>query len=141
AGSQNVIEVHGSMGRLGCPQCARSYPVEDFVEPFIRQSEIPTCPACGTVLKPAIVLFEEMLPEDAWSEAERHFTAADLVLVVGSSLEVMPAGSLPLYALERGAGLIINTLSETYLDEQADVLLPFDVAATLPAIVAELEKQ
>lgn len=133
-----MIEVHGSIGRLTCPQCSHSFPIEEYIEPFIERVEIPKCRDCQAVLKPDVVLFEEMLPFDAWEQAENHFRSADVVLVVGSSLEVMPAGSLPLYALERGAKLIINTLSETFLDGQADVLLPFDVAKALPAIVAEL---
>jgi NAD-dependent deacetylase len=75
---------------------------------------------------------------EAWNKAQDHCEQADLVLVAGSSLEVSPANQLPLYALQHDARLIINTLSTTYLDEAAHVLLPGDVAKILPQIVAQL---
>lgn len=138
AGSQNVIELHGSVRTLTCLACRKPYPTEDFVEPFLERGVIPTCPLCREILKPDIVLFEEMLPGDAWGQAQRHSECADVMLIVGSSLEVMPANSLPLYAIQSGARLIIVNYTPTHLDEGADVLLPYDVVEILPKIVAAM---
>ena len=138
AGSHNVIEVHGSANQFACLKCGQSFPGEECIDPFIHQAQIPRCPTCSSILKPQIVLFEEMLPIEAWTAAEQHCEKADLILVIGSSLEVIPAANLPYQALRHGARLIINTISETYLDGCADVLLPFDVVTTLPEIAAML---
>lgn len=138
AGSRNVIEVHGSANQFICLKCGKLFPGEEMIEPFIRQALIPHCPECDSILKPQIVLFEEMLPFDAWRAAEQSCRQADLILVVGSSLEVIPAANLPHQALSHGAGLIINTISPTHLDDYADVLLPYDVIVSLPEIAAKL---
>jgi NAD-dependent deacetylase len=138
AGSKNVIEVHGSMQTLRCLHCKTSFDLSDFQIDFIENRAIPKCPACQRKLKPDITLFEEMLPMDAWQRAEELCFSADVLLVVGSSLEVVPASQLPLYALEKNAKLIINTYSSTYLDPYADVLLPWNVTEVMPAILKEL---
>jgi NAD-dependent deacetylase len=136
AGSQNVIEVHGTMDTYTCPSCHRTYPEKDFRKPFLEENGLPTCPACGKLVKPDIVLYEEMLPEIAWLNAQHHFEESDLVLVIGSSLEVSPVNQLPYYGLEHGARLIIVNYSPTQLDSYADVLIAVDVAVALPKILA-----
>lgn len=138
AGSKKVYEVHGSMQKLDCLSCRQNYPLDDFIEPFLLQEELPRCPNCSAILKPGIVLFEELLPLEVWQQAEHQSAKADLFVVVGSALEVTPAAHLPLYALDQGANLIINTYSTTYLDSQADLLLPFDVAKIWPEIITRL---
>ena len=137
AGSQNVVEVHGTMNTLSCTTCQDRHPMQDFIEPFLNENKLPHCPTCGNFLKPDIVLFEEMLPLEAWVQAQQHCEAADLLVVVGSSLEVMPAGSLPLYALENGARLVINNLTPTHLNDRAALLLPYDAANTLPQVLEQ----
>lgn len=139
AGSQNVIELHGSASHLTCPVCHRCYPAENFQASFLEEESFPHCTVCGEVLKPDIVLFEEMLPMNVWNQAQSQCEHADVMLVVGSSLEVMPANSLPLYALQGGARLIIANYTPTHLDRYADVLLPYDVVDTLPRIVAAMQ--
>jgi NAD-dependent deacetylase len=138
AGSKRVFEVHGSLGALLCGACQKEYPLEGYRAAFLQEGAIPRCPNCQRTLKPGIVLFEEMLPVDTWQAAERHCDKADVVLVVGSSLEVMPAASLPMSAVEHGAALLINNFTPTFLDRQAAVLLPGDVAEVLPQIVQSL---
>jgi NAD-dependent deacetylase len=138
AGARNVIEVHGSMTRLECPACRQEYPAVDFADTFVSDGVIPRCGNCGNILKPSITLFEEMLPQKAWDQAEWACRRADLVLVVGSSLEVTPAAYLPMYALDNDARLIINNLTRTPLDSRADVLLPWDAAEVIPAIADRL---
>lgn len=138
AGSSHVLEVHGSMQKLHCLSCQRIFPLEDYIDPFLHEKEIPRCTNCKSILKPGIVLFEELLPVDVWQKAEEQAQKADLFVVVGSALEVTPAAHLPLYALENGARLIINTFSPTYLDSQADLLLPYDVAELWPEIIRQM---
>ncbi len=136
AGSREVIEVHGSLTRMICLSCRQEFPSSDTYTQFIDAGILPHCPGCGGLLKPGIILFEEMLPHDAWNRAMAHSQQADLFIVVGSSLEVTPAAELPLTALQSGAMLIINTLSSTYLDRHAEVLLPLDVTEAIPAIAS-----
>lgn len=134
AGAFRVIQVHGSMDSLICLKCKQSYLLSEFITSFIDQEQIPLCPTCNKALKPTITLFEEMLPETAWSDAERECYLSDVMLVLGSSLEVVPACYLPRMAVENGARLIINNLTPTPLDGAADLLLQCDLAESMPQI-------
>jgi NAD-dependent deacetylase len=136
AGSQHVYEVHGSLRTLTCPKCAATYPSETFRQALTAADEMARCPRCQQVVKPDITLFGEMLPGATWAAAEDHCRQADLVLVVGSSLEVWPAAALPEMSADNGAALIINNLSPTHLDQRADVLLPLNVAEALPEVAS-----
>lgn len=138
AGSTGVLEVHGSMETLTCPSCRRKYPGREYLTALVENNEFPHCPADQTILKPDVVLFEEMLPAQVWDEAENASLTADVMIVIGSSLEVGPANMLPGYAVRSGASLIINTRSETYLDGAADVRFPEDVAEVMPAIARQV---
>ena len=80
-----------------------------------------------------------MLPQDTWYAADSACASADLILVIGSSLEVWPAASLPQMAVENGARLIIANYSSTPLDTRADVVLTQDVAESLPLLVNALK--
>ncbi len=139
AGSRVVHELHGNLTSLSCPTCGRQVESGQYLQSFLQDRQMPRCPQCGHLLKPDIVLFEEMLPPAAWEAASQACKSADLVLVAGSSLNVSPANILPYEAISRGARLIIVNYTPTYLDEQADVLLPLDVARALPEIVAQLD--
>lgn len=134
AGSHHVYEVHGSLRTMTCNHCRETYPADQFQEQLNAADLMPHCPGCQRILKPDITLFGEMLPMQVWEEAEQHCKRADVILVAGSSLEVWPAASLPDLAVERGAKLIINNLSPTYLDSSAAVLLPHDVAEAIPRL-------
>jgi len=140
AGSQEVIELHGSLATLTCPRCQTQGDAGDHITAFIQRGQLPYCPSCQALMKPDIILFEEALPFDAWDAAQIHCEKADLVVVAGSSLEVSPANQLPLYALQHDAGLIINTYSPTYLDDKAQIILRGDVATILPQIAAYLHE-
>jgi NAD-dependent deacetylase len=138
SGIKNIIELHGSMNSLTCQKCRKSYPINNFVESFIESQELPLCPHCCSLLKPDIILFEEMLSMQAWSQAEDHCDKADLVLVVGSSLEVSPANTLPVFAVRHAAKLIINNFSPTFLDSEAELLFPCDVVEFMPLLVRKV---
>lgn len=134
AGSKNVIEMHGSLRTLSCTQCYRQFGYQDFLPAFIASGLIPHCPDCGAILKPDVILFGEQLPYKAISLAQQEARLCDLVLVIGSSLEVLPVAGLPMQAIDHGAHLIIINNSPTYLDIRADIVLPEDVAKIIPAI-------
>jgi NAD-dependent deacetylase len=138
AGSAAVFEVHGTINTLHCPHCRRRWPSLEFKPVLEIEGAMPLCPADHTVLKPDVVLFEEPLPQRVWEDAEAHCDRADVMLVVGSSLEVYPAGYLPGIAAGHDARVIVANLSSTYIDANAAVLLPYDVALALPAIVENL---
>jgi len=142
AGAQAVLEVHGTFHSFTCTRCFHKYRsffegTDDgisYVEAYLEQNAIPHCCRCGGVLKPDIILFEEQLPQRTWQAAQRACRAADLFLVVGSSLEVMPAAGLPMRALENNAALILINRTPTYLDIRADVVIREDVAEVMPKI-------
>lgn len=137
AGSVNVIEVHGSMRTFTCPHCRQHYPEERFRAVFLDDSSLPRCPNCQEIVKPDIVLYEEMLDTDTLMHAIMECEQADLLLVVGSSLEVMPVGGLPYYSLKNRARFIINTLAPTRMDDRANIILRCDVVQAIPRL-AEL---
>lgn len=135
AGSQHVIELHGTLQTLTCPVCQKRHVSDHYFPEFIKNNIIPRCSSCKAILKPDIIFFEEMLPIRSWRAAEELASQADVFLIAGTSLEVVPVNSLPRVALENGASLIINTLSSTYLDNQAEILLNCEISLALPAIV------
>lgn len=135
AGSRAVYEVHGTIETMHCPRCRRRWPSLDFKPVLEQEGAMPRCPDDQTILKPDVVLFEEALPQKTWQESEAHCDRADAMLVVGSSLEVYPAGYLPGLAAGHGARVIVANLSPTYIDSDAAVLLPYDVSLALPALL------
>ena len=134
AGSKTVIEMHGTMKTLTCTQCYHQVDAALYLAPFVEQGELPHCPKCGEILKPDVILFGEQLPQAAWFKAQREARQCDLMLVAGSSLEVLPVAGLPMQALDRGAHLIIINNTQTYLNVRADVAILEDVSMIIPAI-------
>jgi NAD-dependent deacetylase len=101
AGSQRVIEVHGSIRTSSCQWCGRKFPLEE-VDGLFGEDGAARCSDCSGPVKPDVVLFGELLPPDAMAEAESLAAGADLMLCVGSSLEVYPVAGLPSVTLGRG---------------------------------------
>ena len=138
AGSQNVLEVHGSWRSLTCVRCYHTYEAREYIQPYLENGQIPHCSGCGGILKPDVMLFGEQLPAKTWLKAVQASRECDLMIVAGSSLEVLPAAGLPMRALENGAHLIMINHSQTYLDVRADVVLHEDVADIIPRIADQL---
>jgi NAD-dependent deacetylase len=134
AGSRTVVELHGNIRQAICVRCYRIFTTQRILERLEDDLTIPHCPECGGVLKPDVVLYGEQLPYKAVHQAEALIEHGDLVLVIGSSLEVMPAAGMPVPALNRGARLIIANRDPTYLDQRADVILRQDLAQILPEL-------
>ncbi len=138
AGAQGVLEVHGSLDTLTCTNCYRTVPASAIIDDYIERSIIPHCQVCGCVLKPDIILYEEQMPIETWSKAEAATRDCQLMMVVGTSLEVMPSARLPYDAIEHGAHLVIVNNSPTFMDPRADVVIRGDVAEVLPQLLEEV---
>ena len=138
AGSNNVLEVHGSFRTLTCTSCFKQHRSSAFIDTYIQDGELPRCRSCQRVLKPDAILFGEQLPAQTWLQAVEASRRCDLLIVIGSSLEVIPVAGLPMRAIDNGAHLIILNQQETYMDIRADIILREDVAETIPAIVNEV---
>lgn len=138
AGSKQVLEVHGTFNTLTCVGCYYQYNSKGFIDAFIEEGIIPYCPGCQNLLKPDVILFEEQLPVRTWMLAQEASSTCDLMLVAGTSLEVMPSAGLPVKALDNGAHLILVNKANTYVDERADLIFTDDVAEIIPRIAKEI---
>jgi NAD-dependent protein deacetylase/lipoamidase len=138
AGSEDVIEVHGSIATASCTSCGERYPLEE-VESLFDADGVATCRGCAGKVKPDVVLFGELLPADAMARAEQLCSSADLLLCIGSSLEVHPVAGLPGLTLAQGGRIAIITRSSTPYDSDAAVRLDGDVAEDLQAVLAGLD--
>ena len=131
AGSRRVLEIHGHTRTASCLDCHHPVASDPLWSAVLEGVPPPPCPACGGLLKPDVVLFGEPLPYETISAAQHETLTADVVLIIGSSLEVMPAADLPLLAKRRGAATILVNLTRTPLDERMDVVIHEDVVKTL----------
>jgi NAD-dependent deacetylase len=130
AGSRNVVELHGNIGRVKCSREGTVVEQWDCVG-----DEVPRCASCGALLRPDVVWFEEMLPPDALAAAEAMARRCDLMLVVGTSAEVYPAAALPSIAKAAGALVIEINPNATALSATADYTLRGPAGSVLPALV------
>lgn len=135
AGSKNVLEVHGNLRTLTCTNCYQKYEAGEFILPYLKDGIPPRCRSCTRFLKPDLILLGEQLPANIWLNAQEASRNCDLMIVAGSSLEVLPVAGLPMRALENGAHLIIINKSHTYLDVRADVVFHEDLVEMIPALV------
>lgn len=135
AGSQAVYELHGHMRSATCIRCDRQVSAEPFI-PQVLSGGVPRCD-CGEggTFKPDVVLFDEFLPMDQVELAQQALSRCDVLIIIGTSLEVYPVADMPLIAMQRGARLIIINMMATHLDRYADIVLHEDVAEALPAII------
>jgi NAD-dependent deacetylase len=127
AGSRDVVEVHGSLREAECIHCGVRVPMADAV----ARLPCPPCPECGEIVKPGVVMFGEMLPAQAIARAQRLAAEAELLLVVGSSLEVYPIAGLPEQTLAVGGALAIVNRGSTPWDSRADVVIDGGAGETL----------
>ena len=138
AGSKNVYELHGSMEKVDCLDCGKTYRWGD-VEPMLERDEVKC--QCGSLyLKPRVVLFGEQLPHGVLTSAIEESRRCDVFIVVGSSLVVYPAANLPLYARNNGARLIIVNAERTHADEYFDVAIHGKAGEVMPRIVEAVKR-
>jgi NAD-dependent deacetylase len=137
AGSERVIEVHGSIGTASCQGCGKGFAIEALDRLFDAEG-VARCPGCNGYVKPDVVLFGELLPAEAMAEAEALAGRAELLLCIGSSLEVYPVAGLPSLTLSRGGLVAIVSKGPTPFDRDAAVRMDGDVVADLEAVKAHL---
>jgi NAD-dependent deacetylase len=118
AGSTRVYEIHGSPATHSCVQCGFSCGFDEIVDTVLA-GMIPQCARCGGTMKPDIVFFGENLPEAVFAGAMKEARVSDLMLVLGSSLVVYPAASIPETCLRSGGKIIIVNDLPTHLDREA----------------------
>jgi NAD-dependent deacetylase len=138
AGTRELVEVHGTIEHSSCLRCGARFEVEDVRARAVADpGGVPRC-GCGVALKPDVVLFGEYLPEAAMARAQELAGNADLLLCVGSSLEVYPVAGLPALTLSAGGQVALITQGPTPYDHRAAVKLDGDVVDELRALIAAL---
>ena len=138
AGSRDVVEVHGSIRTSSCPSCEAVYPLVDVRALIEAGNGAPHCPACGAVLKPDVVFFDELLPEGAMERATALARDAALLLVVGSSLEVYPVADLPRTTLAAGGRVAVVNRTPTWVDDAAELVVRESAGEVLGAVAESL---
>ncbi len=121
AGSKNVLEIHGSPTEHYCIQCDYKTSFAEVAK-IAKTGEVPLCPKCSKQLKPAITFFGEALPQKAMNQAVQEAANADFMLVLGTSLQVYPAASLPAYTLQEGGAIAIVNDQATQFDSYAELI-------------------
>jgi NAD-dependent deacetylase len=137
AGSRRVIEVHGTIETSSCLDCGESYTLE-LVETLFDEEGVARCHRCNGPVKPDVVLFGELLPQRAMDQAAALAAGAELLLCVGSSLEVYPVAGLPEVTRRSGGRVAILTKGPTPYDAEAEVRLDGDVVDELESLLAAI---
>jgi NAD-dependent deacetylase len=139
AGTRELVEVHGSIASCSCPSCGGCVSREVMHARRLADARgVPRCADCGAPLKPQVVLFGEMLAEEKLGRARELCERADLLLCIGSSLEVHPVAGLPRVTHDRGGAVAILTCGPTPLDSLASVRLRGDVVDELQGLLGLL---
>ncbi len=138
AGSVNVWELHGSPEYHYCTECGKIYSYSE-VAPVVKRGETPHCTACGGVIKPKIVFYEEALPNDVLKIANKAFCSSDLCIVLGSSLTVYPVASYPRIVLNSGGDVVyVNAQDSPAYDDSVFSLRFYDLRQFSEALDAYL---
>ncbi|MFO7313037.1 SIR2 family NAD-dependent protein deacylase [Rhodothermus marinus] len=138
AGSQRVVELHGNLLRSYCIDCGR--PADEVDLEAAAEGKPVRCPACGGLIRPDVVWFGELLPEEALAEAYAACERAEVFLSVGTSAVVYPAAGLPLEAKRAGAYVAEINLQPSAIADQVDALLLGKAGEILPALVAAVRQ-
>lgn len=135
SGSTKVLELHGSIVKIKCSVC-------DYQEEILTEiSGLPPLCNCGNILRPAVVWFGESLPQNVWQNAIKFASQCDLMIIVGTSLAVSPANTLPIYAKQNNATLIEINTESTGMSEEMDVIIRKRSAEALPKLVSLFKNQ
>jgi NAD-dependent deacetylase len=130
AGSSNILELHGNIERNYCMDCKTFYEVEKYIE----ANEVPRCEECGSMIRPDVVWFGEMLPQNIFAEAERKASSSDICFIVGTSAVVYPAAYIPLSAKEGGATLVEINIESTEISSITNYSIIGKAGEVLPQI-------
>ncbi len=133
---ERLVELHGTNSEVECVECRRRETPERCMREFELTHRPPACGACGGVMKPAVVMFGQMLDMNALERAREASEQADLVLALGSSLVVTPAADIPLFGARRGVPYVIVNRGETPHDRLATLRIDADIGEVLAAAMA-----
>lgn len=136
-----VFQLHGDMSHAKCLSCGKRYSMDEMIEWLNRGIKAPECGSCSGILKPDGVFFGEQLPIDVLREAEHRSRNCEICIVLGSSLVVYPAASLPMYALKSKAKLIIINIGSTSMDNMATVHIEGKSGEVMPKIIDKVKKK
>lgn len=139
AGSENVVEVHGSIAWFDCLRCGLRTPLDDVLAQ-LPSREAPECATCAAILKPGVVMFGELLPVEAFARAERLVRETDVLVAVGSSLRVWPVAGLPAETLRAGGRFAIVNEEPTELDDEAALVVRGRAGDVLPGVARLLRE-
>jgi len=137
---EKIIEIHGTAFSVSCLSCGKKYEREDIQSRLLAGEKAPSCDACRGILKPDTISFGQAMPAAKMDASFRYSLECDLCIVLGSSLVVYPAASIPMQAVENGAGLIIVNREPTPMDGVADVVIHGALGKTLTALMEQLRR-
>jgi len=130
SGSSKVLELHGSIVKIKCSVC-------DYKEEILTEiSNLPPLCKCGNMLRPDVVWFGELLPQDVWQDAMNFISKCDLMIIAGTSLVVSPANTLPIYAKQNNATLIEINPENTSMSREMNLVIRNTSAESLPELVS-----
>lgn len=139
AGSRHVAELHGNLETATCLECGHRVSLDD-IWPLAEHLQVPRCIHCNGLMKPDVILFGEPLPYESLRAAQEGALFSDVLISIGTSLEVEPAADLPHLARRSGSRIIIINRQPTVADKIADVIIHDDVVVALPALVRALHR-
>jgi NAD-dependent deacetylase len=134
-----VLELHGTAMHVTCLDCGRRFERDEIQDRIAKGEMAPRCASCGGLLKPSTISFGQSMPERETNEAYSRSASADLFIVIGSSLTVHPAASMPVVAKRNGAKLVIVNRDATSADSMADLVIRREAGPTMAAILAVLK--
>jgi len=132
---EKIIELHGTAFSVSCLSCGNEYGRDEIEDRLNAGVKVPYCDDCSGILKPDTISFGQAMPQDKMEQAIMHARECDLCIVLGSSLVVYPAASVPMQAVQNGAKLIIINRDETPLDTAADLVIHESVSRVLAQVV------
>lgn len=135
-----VIELHGTAMVVTCLSCQKKVDRDEIQERLRKELKVPYCDDCGRPLKPATISFGQAMPEKETEEAYHRSSLSDLFIVIGSSLVVQPAASMPLVAKRNGAKLVIINRDPTPYDDMADSVIHAQAGPTMASILEYVKK-
>ncbi len=131
-----IIELHGMAFSVSCLSCGKKYDRDKIQERINSGVRVPYCDDCSGILKPDTISFGQAMPEDKVAQANKCASECDLCIVLGSSLVVYPAASVPVRAVQNGAKLIIINRDETPIDSDADLVIHESVSKALGQMIS-----
>jgi NAD-dependent deacetylase len=132
---EKVLQLHGTAIFVSCLSCKKRYDRDEIQKRIKKGQKAPRCDNCGGLLKPATISFGQSMPEKETQEAYHRSSLCDLFMVIGSSLVVQPAASMPLVAKRNGARLVIINRDPTPYDDMADLVIHGQAGPTMASIL------